>query len=120
MTSHRSYKPIALLSVSEKDSEGPFETRMAWDSINFKILVYQLFGVLSLLSSVDLTTFFHTRHKDFLNKGHTASIATLDIKGTFDAVLLRQRLYRLRDQDSLFSFANRLALLRLRVLFRSD
>ena len=98
MTSPSSYRPIALLSVFGKGLERLVARRMAWISIKFKILAHQQFGALPLRSSVDLTTCLTHDIENSLNKCQTASVATLDIKGAFDAILPGRLVYRLREQ----------------------
>ncbi|KAF5180130.1 Reverse transcriptase protein, partial [Thalictrum thalictroides] len=55
-TSPRSYRPIALLSVLGKGLERVVAKRMAWLTINHRVIARQQFGALPLRSSVDLTT----------------------------------------------------------------
>ncbi|KAI1003873.1 hypothetical protein K3495_g4334 [Podosphaera aphanis] len=100
MSSPRSYRPIALLSVLGKGLERLVARRMAWTAIRFKVISQHQFGALPLRSSVDLTTCLTHDVEIALAKGETASVATLDIKGVFDAVLLGRLIRRLREQDS--------------------
>ncbi|KAI0993970.1 hypothetical protein K3495_g14214 [Podosphaera aphanis] len=71
---------------------------MSWIAIKHKLLTRQQFGALPLRSSVDLTTCLTHDIENALARGETASIATLDIKGAFDAVLLGRLVRRLREQ----------------------
>lgn len=98
MSTPRSYRPLALLSVLGKGLERLVARRMAWISIKYKILAYQQFGALPLRSSVDLTTCLTHDIESSMAKGHTATVATLDIKGAFDAVLPGRLVHRLREQ----------------------
>ena len=72
--------------------------RMAWIAIKYKVLASHQFGALPLRSSVDLTTCLTHDVETALVKGQTASVATLDIKGAFDAVLPGRLIRRLREQ----------------------
>ena len=98
MTSPRSYRPIALLSVLGKGLERLIAKRMSWIAINFQVLAPQQFGALPKRSSVDLTTCLTHDVETALSKGLTATLATLDIKGAFDAVLPGRLVKRLREQ----------------------
>ncbi|KAI0998011.1 hypothetical protein K3495_g10178 [Podosphaera aphanis] len=79
VSSPRSYRPIALQSVLGKGLE-------------------RLNGALPLRSPVDLTTYLNHHVEIALAKGETATVATLDIKGAFDAVLPGRLIRRLREQ----------------------
>ncbi|KAI0990932.1 hypothetical protein K3495_g17255, partial [Podosphaera aphanis] len=98
MSSPRSYRPIALLSVLGKGLERVVARRMSWIAIRIKVLATQHFGALPLRSSVDLTTCLTHDVEAALAKGLTASVATLDIKGAFDTVLPGRLVKRLREQ----------------------
>ncbi|KAI0995343.1 hypothetical protein K3495_g12840 [Podosphaera aphanis] len=98
MTSPRSYRPIALLSVLGKGLERLVAKRMSWVANKYKVLARQHFGVLSIRSSVDLTTSLTHDIETALAKGMTATMATLDIKGAFDSVLPGRLVRRLREQ----------------------
>ncbi|KAI0991860.1 hypothetical protein K3495_g16327, partial [Podosphaera aphanis] len=98
MTSPRSYRPIALLSVLGKGLERLVAKRMSWVAIKYKVLARQQFGALPLRSSVDLTTSLTHDIETALAKGMTATMATLDIKGAFDSVLPGRLVRRLREQ----------------------
>lgn len=98
MTTPSSYRPISLLIVFGKGLERLVARCMALISVKFKILARQEFSVLPLRSSVDLTTCLAHDIENALNKGQTASDATLDIKEAFDAVLPGRLLNRLRGQ----------------------
>ena len=98
MTSPRSYRPIALLSVLGKGLERLVAKRKSWIAIKFKVLFRQQFGAFLLRSSVDLTTCFTHDFETALSKGETATLATLDVKGAFDAVLPGRLVRRLREQ----------------------
>ncbi|KAI0995332.1 hypothetical protein K3495_g12850, partial [Podosphaera aphanis] len=98
MSSPRSYRPIALLSVLGKGLERLVAKRMSWIAIKYKVLARQQFGALPQRSSTDLTTCLTHDVETALAKGLTASMATLDIKGAFDAVLPGRLIKRLREQ----------------------
>ena len=63
-----------------------------------KVLASQQFGALPLRSAVDLTTCLTHDVEEALNKGHTATLLTLDVKGAFDTVLPGRLVHRLREQ----------------------
>ncbi|KAI0991823.1 hypothetical protein K3495_g16364, partial [Podosphaera aphanis] len=71
---------------------------MSWIAIKHKVLARQQFGALPQRSSVDLTTCLTHDVETALAKGLTATLATLDIKGAFDAVLPGRLTKRLREQ----------------------
>ncbi|KAI1003548.1 hypothetical protein K3495_g4657 [Podosphaera aphanis] len=98
MSLPRSFRPIALLSVLGKSLERLVARRMAWTAIRFKVICQQQFGALPLRSSVDLTTCFTHYVEIALAKGERATVATLDIKGAFDAVLPGRLIRRPREQ----------------------
>lgn len=93
----RSYRPIALLSVLGKGLERLIAKRIAWISIKHKVLAPQQFGALPLRSYVDLTTCLTHDVESALAKGWTATVAILDIKGAFDAVLPERLVHRHRN-----------------------
>lgn len=105
-SSPRSYRPIALLSVLGKGLERLIAKRMSWIVITKRILRSQQFGALPLRSSVDLTTCLTHDVEDALAKGWTATVATLDVKGAFDAVLPGRLFLRLREQGWPFQLCN--------------
>ncbi|KAI0999012.1 hypothetical protein K3495_g9183 [Podosphaera aphanis] len=87
MSSPRSYRSIALLSILGKGLERLVAKQMSWIAIKHKVLARPQFGALPQRSSVDLTTCLTHDVETALAKGLTATLATLDIKGAFDAVL---------------------------------
>ena len=97
-SSPRSYRPIALLSVLGKGLERLIARQMSWIAVTHKVLASQQFGALPLRSAVDLTTCLTHDVEEALNKGHTASLLTLDVKGAFDTVLPGRLVNRLREQ----------------------
>ena len=97
-SSPRSYRPIALLSVLGKGLERFIARQMSWIAVTHKVLASQQFGALPLRSAVDLTTCLTHDVEEALNKGLTASLLTLDVKGAFDAVLPGRLIQRLREQ----------------------
>jgi ribonuclease HI len=98
LSSPRSYRPIALLSVLGKGLERLVARNIAWTAIHHKVLTRQQFGALPLRSAIDLTTCLTHDVEQALNEGKTASLLTLDVKGAFDTVLPGRLLYRLRVQ----------------------
>ncbi|POS86205.1 hypothetical protein EPUL_001674 [Erysiphe pulchra] len=70
LSSPRSHRPTALLTVLRKGLERLIAKRLAWISVKHKTLASQHFGALPSL-----------------NERWTASMLTLDVKGAFDAVL---------------------------------
>ncbi|KAI1005056.1 hypothetical protein K3495_g3165 [Podosphaera aphanis] len=98
MASPRSYRPIVLLSVIGKGPERLVAKRMSWVAIKYNILARQQFGALPKPSSVDLTTYLTHDVETALARGLTATMATLDIKGAFDAVLPGRLVRRMREQ----------------------
>jgi hypothetical protein len=97
-SSPRSYRPIALLSVLGKGLERLIARQMSWIAVSYKVLASQQFGALPLRSAVDLTTCLTHDVEEALNKGLTASLLTLDVKGAFDTVLPGRLVHRLREQ----------------------
>lgn len=83
VTSQRSYRFIALLSVLGKGLERLSVKVMLWISIRYSILARQQFGSLPLRSSVDLTNCPTYNIETALAMGLAATIATLDIKRCF-------------------------------------
>jgi ribonuclease HI/endonuclease/exonuclease/phosphatase family metal-dependent hydrolase len=98
LSSPRSYRPIALLSVLGKGLERLIARRMSWVAVSHKVLASQQFGALPLRSAVDLTTCLTHDVEEALNQGLTASLLTLDVKGAFDTVLPGRLVRRLREQ----------------------
>ncbi|KAI1002862.1 hypothetical protein K3495_g5340 [Podosphaera aphanis] len=109
MASPRSYRPIALLSVFGKGLERIVAKRMSWIAIQYKILARQQFGALPKRSSVDLITCLTHDVETALARGLTATMATLDIKGAFDAVLPGRLVRRLREQGRPVQLCNLIA-----------
>jgi hypothetical protein len=97
-SSPRSYRPIALLSVLGKGLERLIARQMSWIAVTHKVLASQQFGALPLRSAVDLTTCLTHDIEEALNKGLTATLLTLDVKGAFDTVLPGRLVNRLREQ----------------------
>ena len=97
-SSPRSYRPIALLSVLGKGLERFIARQMSWIAATHKVLASQQFGALPLRSAVDLTTCLTHDVEEALNKGLTATLLTLDVKGAFDTVLPGRLVHRLREQ----------------------
>ncbi|APA15803.1 hypothetical protein SS1G_09342 [Sclerotinia sclerotiorum 1980 UF-70] len=98
LSSPRSYRPIALLSVPGKGLERLIARQMSWTSISHKVLATHQFGALPLRSSVDLTTCLTHDVEHSLNSNESASLLTLDVKGAFDAVLPGRLIRRLHEQ----------------------
>ncbi|KAI0990747.1 hypothetical protein K3495_g17440 [Podosphaera aphanis] len=98
LSSPRSYRPIALLSLLGKGLERLLARLIAWIAVQEKILASQQFGALPGRSAVDLTTCLTHDFERALNEGHTASMLTLDVKGAFDAVLPGRLVRRMREQ----------------------
>ncbi|EDO02463.1 hypothetical protein SS1G_04939 [Sclerotinia sclerotiorum 1980 UF-70] len=98
LSSLRSYRPIALLSVLGKGLERLIARQMSWTSVTHLVLASQQFGALPLRSAVDLTTCLTHDVEQALNSRESASLLTLDIKGAFDAVLPGRLIRRLREQ----------------------
>lgn len=98
LSSPRSYRPIALLSVLGKGLERLIAKRLSWISVKYKILESQQLGALPCRSAVDLTTCLTHDVERALYEGRTASMLTLDVKGAFDAVLPGRLVRRLREQ----------------------
>jgi hypothetical protein len=71
---------------------------MSWIAVTYKVLASQQFGALPLRSAVDLTTCLTYDVEEALNKGLTATLLTLDVKGAFDTVLPGRLVHRLREQ----------------------
>ncbi|KAI0991517.1 hypothetical protein K3495_g16670, partial [Podosphaera aphanis] len=97
-SSHKSYRPIALLSVLGKGLERLVAKRMSWLVISSRVLSPQQFGALPLRSATDLTTCLTHDIEEALNRRLTASLLTLDVKGAFNAVLPGCLVRRLREQ----------------------
>lgn len=98
LSSPRSYRPIALLSVLGKGLERIIAKRLSWISVREKVLACQQFGALPRRSAIDLTTCITHDIERALNEGRTASMLTLDVKGAFDSVLPGRLIRRLREQ----------------------
>lgn len=98
LSSPRSYRPIALLAVLGKGLERLIARNISWIAVAYKVLASQQFGALLLRSAVDLTTCLTHDVEDAINRGLTASLLTLDVKGAFDAVLPGRLVRRLREQ----------------------
>lgn len=73
--------------------------RMSWLAIKYPILARQQISVLLLRLSVDLTTRLTHDFKSPLAKGWTASVASLDTIGAFNAVLPGRHAFRLVELD---------------------
>ncbi|KAI1001300.1 hypothetical protein K3495_g6896 [Podosphaera aphanis] len=97
LSSPRSYRPIALLSVLGEGLERLNAKRIAWIAVRNKITTTQQFGALPGRSAIDLTTCLTHVVERALSEERTASMLTLDVKGAFDAVLGRI-VRRMREQ----------------------
>lgn len=98
LSSPRSYRPIALLSVLGKGLERLLAKRMSWLAVSQGILHQQQFGALPKRSATDLTTCLTHDVEVAKAKGLVSSLITLDVKGAFDAVLPGRLVRRLREQ----------------------
>lgn len=87
MSTSRSYRPIALLSVLGEGLERLVAKCMAFVAIKCKILAHQKFDALPFRSSVDLTSFIIHDIEFSLARDNTATVSNLDVKGAFDAIL---------------------------------
>lgn len=95
LSSPRSYRPIALLSVLGKGLERNIAKRLSGISIREIIIAYQQFGALPLRSAIDLTMCITLDIERALSDGRPASMLTLDVKGTFDSLLSGRLIRRL-------------------------
>lgn len=80
LSSLRSYRPIALLSVLGKALERLLAKRLAWIAVREKVISRQQFGALPCRSAIDLTSCPTHDVKSALNEGLTACLLTLDVK----------------------------------------
>ena len=98
MSSPRSYRPIALLSVLGKGLERLVARRIAWTAIKKKVLHPQHFGALPGRSATDLAAAVVHDMEEALLRGQVGTMLTLDVKGAFDAVLPGRLVRRLQEQ----------------------
>lgn len=97
MSNPRFYRPIALLYILRKGFERLHARRMVLVAIKSKIFVHQQFGALSL-RSMDLTTSLTHEIEITLIQRCTVTVATLDMKGAFNAALPGRLVNRLKEQ----------------------
>ena len=93
LTSPRSWRPIDLLSCLGKGLERLIARRLAWTSVEHKVLHDQQAGALPKRSAVDLATALFHDIDHALAKGKEATLVTMDIRGTFDSVLRKKGSY---------------------------
>ncbi|KAI1000307.1 hypothetical protein K3495_g7886 [Podosphaera aphanis] len=98
LSSPRSYRPIALLSVLGKGLDRTLAKHISWIAIREKALASQQFSAVPCRSAIDVVACLTHDVERALNEGRTASMLTLDIKGAFDAVLPGRLIRRLREQ----------------------
>ncbi|KAI1007062.1 hypothetical protein K3495_g1149 [Podosphaera aphanis] len=98
LSSPRSYRLIALLSVLGKGLERTLAKRISWIAIHEKVLASQHFGAVPYRSAINLVAYLTHDFERALSEGRTASMLTLDIEGAFDAVLPGRLIRRLREQ----------------------
>ena len=98
LTSPRAWRPIALLPCLGKGLERLVARRLAWASIEYKVLHDQQAGALPKRSAIDLATALIHDIDYAIAKGKVATLVTMDIQGAFDSVLRNRLTYRLREQ----------------------
>ncbi|OHW97429.1 reverse transcriptase RNaseH [Colletotrichum incanum] len=92
-----SWRPIALLSCLGKGLERLIARRMSHLTILEGVASPQQIGALLGRSAVDLTTCLAHDIEMALDKGLTATLVTMDVKGAFDFVLRNRLIVRLRQ-----------------------
>ena len=98
LSTAKGWRPISLLSCLGKGLERLVAKRMAWLAIKHRVVPQQLFGALPGRSAVDLVScVIHDAEAAMRNNKVTAMV-TLDVQGTFDAVLHNRLLHRMRNQ----------------------
>ena len=98
LTSHRSWRPISLLSCLGKGLERLIARRLAWVSIEEGVLHHQQGEALPKRSAVDLAAALIHDIDRALDSGKVATLVTMDIQGAFDSVLRKRLIFRLREQ----------------------
>jgi ribonuclease HI len=94
----KGWRPISLLSCVGKGLERLFGRRLAWLTLENKVLNPQHAGALPKRSAVDIVGCLHHDVEVALSKKQFCTMITFDIQGAFDAVLRRRLLLRLREQ----------------------
>ena len=90
-----SWRPIALLSCLGKGLERLLARRIALETVRHQVAAKTHFGALPKRSATDLVSCFILDVEEALNKGKTAAVLFLDIKGAFDIVTYTRLLGRL-------------------------
>ena len=98
LTSPRAWRPISLLSCLGKGLERLIARRLAWASVEYKVLHDQQAGALPKRSAIDLATALIHDIDHALAEGKVATLVTMDVQGAFDSVLRKRLTYRLREQ----------------------
>ena len=98
LTSHRSWRPISLLSCLGKGLERLIARRLAQTSITSEVLHKQQAGALPKRSAVDLAAALIHDIDQALDSKKVATLVTMDIQGAFDSVLRKRLILRLREQ----------------------
>ncbi len=96
-TSPQAYYLIALLSVLGKGLKCLLAQNISQLVVQLQILINQQFSALPLQLFIDLTSYLIYNIESTLNSKLQASLLILDIKGTFNRVLLDCLIYYLQE-----------------------
>ena len=97
--SPRAYRPIQLLECLGKLVEKTVARRLMFDCDKFSLMPPEQFGGVMAASCTDAGLSLTHDIENALNRGHTASLLTVDIKGFFDSINHRRLLLTLKDMD---------------------
>ena len=95
--SPRAYRPIQLLECLGKLVEKIVARRLMFDCAKFSLLPPEQFGGAMAASCIDAGLSLTHDIESALNRGHTASLLTVDVKGFFDNINHRQLLFTLHS-----------------------
>lgn len=98
LSTAKGWRPISLISSIAKGLERLIAKRMSWLAITHQVVPQQLFGALPGRSAADLVTCAIHDVEAAMRSNRVTAMATLDVQGTFDAVLHGRLLQRMREQ----------------------
>lgn len=98
LSSIKCWRPIALLSCIGKGLERIIAKRMSYLAINSEVVGRQQFGALPKRSEIELVSCVVHDIEEARTQGWSSTLVTMNVEGTFDAVLHSRLIRRMQTQ----------------------